>query len=383
MEQGTIMRFLYVAPRYHTNQIPVMEGLKKQGHQVSFLSHYAGKIEDYSCLTPEIMGYSPLFSLINSLYVKIFYKKNAMAGDWKLRFGFPPILKMYHRIKKEHPDVVIIRERSVYSVVTYLICRLLRLRTILYNQSPVYENVKRDIPHRIIKKLTPKVRMTPVMGVPGPGKEKEPYVFFVPFVMEPACGPLQKRYCPDGIVRIFTVGKYEKRKNLLMMARVVKQLCMVYNIHLMITGECSNDAQHSYYEKLQKYIRENNLESHITLCQNLSRAEMDQAYEKADLFVLPSTLEPASISQLEAMAFSIPVICSDTNGSACYVENGHNGYLFRDNEEESLKEAMEKIIKDPGFLMEMGRNSYQDVKEKYQFENYYEGIMECICAQEE
>ena len=110
---------------------------------------------------------------------------------------------------------------------------------------------------------------------------------------------------------------------------------------------------------------------------------MDRIYERTDLFVLPSTLEPASISQLEAMAFSIPVICSDTNGSACYVENGHNGYLFRDNEEKSLKEAMEKIIKDPGLLKEMGRNSYQDVKEKYQFENYYEGVMECICSREE
>ena len=383
MEQGIIMKFLYVAPRYHTNQIPIMEGLKKEGHKVSFFSHYAGKIEDYSCLTPEIIGYSPLFLLVNKLYVHIFHKKNALAGDWKLRFGFPPIIKMYRRIKKEYPDVAIIRERSIYSVVTYLICRVLRLRTILYNQSPVYENVKRDTAHRIIKKLTPKVRMTPVMGTPGEGKEKEPCVFFVPFVMEPACGPEEKRYCPDGRVRIFTVGKYEKRKNLLMIARVVKQLRMVYNIHLTITGECTSKAQQNYYDMIQKYIQENNLEDWITLRRNLSRKEMDQAYQETDLFVLPSTMEPASISQLEAMAFSIPVICSDSNGSACYVENGHNGYLFKDNDEESLNEAMEKIIGATSLLMKMGRNGYKDVKEKYQFENYYEGICKCICCQEE
>ncbi|MDE7286708.1 MAG: glycosyltransferase family 4 protein [Lachnospiraceae bacterium] len=377
------MRFLYVAPRYHTNQIPIMEGLKRQGHFVAFFSHYAGKIEDYSCITPEIIGYSPVFLVVNTLYVKVFHKKNAMAGDWKLRFGFPSVFKIYRKMKAVHPDVVIIRERSVYSIITYLVCRMLRLKTILYNQSPVYEKTKEDTTHRIIKKLTPKVRMTPVLGSPGPDKGKESSVFFVPFVMGLKCEPSQKKYCPGGVVRIFTVGKYEKRKNLLMIARVVKQLCMVYNIHLTIAGECSKDSHRMYYAELRKYIEENHLEDAITLRQNLSREEMDAVYEKTDLFVLPSTLEPASISQLEAMAFSIPVICSDSNGSACYVENGHNGYLFKDNEEECLKEAMEKLIRDPVLLMKMGRNSYQDVKEKYQFENYYEGIMECIRYEEE
>ena len=377
------MRFLYVAPRYHTNQIPIMEGLKRQGHFVAFFSQYAGRIEDYSCVTPEIIGYSPLFRVINKLYMRIFYKKNPKAGDWKLLFGFPPFFKIYFRIKAVHPDVVIIRERSVYSIITYLVCRMLRLKTILYNQSPVYEMTKKDAAHKVVQKLTPKVRMTPVMGIPGYGQMKEPDVFFVPFVMNLKCEPSKRQYCPNGIVRIFTVGKYETRKNLLMIARVVKQLRIVYNIHLTIAGECSNDSQRMYYEKLQKYIEENSLEGDITLFRNLSRDEMDVAYEKTDLFVIPSTLEPASISQLEAMAFSIPVICSDRNGTACYVENGHNGYLFKDNDEESLKESMEKIIRDPGFLMKMGRNSYQDIKEKYQFENYYERIMECIRYEED
>ena len=40
------MRFLYVAPRYHTNQVPIIRGLKRKGHEVCFLSQYAGKVED-------------------------------------------------------------------------------------------------------------------------------------------------------------------------------------------------------------------------------------------------------------------------------------------------------------------------------------------------
>lgn len=87
------MKFLYVAPRYHTNQIPIMEGLKGQGHQVSFFSHYAGKIEDYSCLTPEIIGYSPVFLLVNKLYVHIFHKKMRWQGIGNCASDFLPLSK--------------------------------------------------------------------------------------------------------------------------------------------------------------------------------------------------------------------------------------------------------------------------------------------------
>lgn len=201
--------------------------------------------------------------------------------------------------------------------------------------------------------------------------------------MDLRCPAEERTYCPNGRVRIFTVGKYEKRKNLIMIAGVVKKLCRVYNIHLTIAGECSSSLHIEYYEKLQKYIHENQLQNHITLLRNLKREEMESLYENTDLFVIPSTAEPASISQLEAMAFSIPVICSDTNGTACYVKNGHNGYIFKDNDSECLKEVMEKIIKEPALLVEMGKNSYQDVKDKYQFDNYFEGIMECIRCLEE
>ena len=63
------MRILYIAPRYHTNQIPIMEGLTEHGHQVCFVSHYAGRIEDYSCITPIIAGYSKVFLIFEKLYM--------------------------------------------------------------------------------------------------------------------------------------------------------------------------------------------------------------------------------------------------------------------------------------------------------------------------
>lgn len=372
------MRFLYVAPRYHTNQIPIIKGLKANGHEVCFFSHYAGKIEDYDYVVPDIIGYSWLYQIIDFVYVKLFHKREPKAADKKLLIGFPPIFRLNRKLKAYKPDIVIIRERSVYSMVTYVLCKWHHYQTILYNQSPVFDNVKEDFAHRIVRKLTPKVRMTPVLGNPDVGIEKEEAAFFVPFVMELQVSSSERDYCKDGQVHIFTVGKYEKRKNLLMLLEVVKELAEKYNIELTVTGECSTEFHEEYYQKMINYIQKNKLQDKVTLLQNLNRSEMKVEYAKADLFVLPSTQEPASISQLEAMAFSEAVICSDTNGSACYVKNGYNGFLFQDMNKDSLKQAVENVIKDKALLMQMGKNSYIDIEGNCQFKNYFEGIMECM-----
>ena len=125
------MRFLYVAPRYHTNQIPIMKGLKERGHTVCFLSHYAGKIEDYTYLTSEVVGYSSIFKAVDYLYVHLLHKNDPKAADKKLLCGFPPIVRLSRKIKKFKPDIAIIRERSVYSMVTYLICRRYRIPAVI------------------------------------------------------------------------------------------------------------------------------------------------------------------------------------------------------------------------------------------------------------
>lgn len=374
------MRFLYVAPRYHTNQIPIMKGLKERGHTVCFLSHYAGRIEDYSYLTPDVVGYSSVFKAFDYLYVHLLHKNDPKAADKKLLCGFPPIFRLSKKIKNFKPDIAIIRERSVYSMVTYLICRRYRIPTVLYNQSPLWVEEKNDLPHRIVRSFTPKVRMTPVMGSPKQGLVKEENAIFVPFVTEARLSPENREYCKDDVLHIFAVGKYEKRKNTLMLAEVVNNLSRKYPVHLTVAGECSTEFHKKYYEDVERYITENGLQDKITLLRNLSREEMDREYAKADLFVIPSTLEPASISQLEAMAFSVPVICSDTNGSACYVKEGHNGFQFKDNSQEDLQRVMEQFMKHPELVREMGSKSYSDVVTLYQFDNYYEGIEECMRA---
>ena len=66
-----------------------------------------------------------------------------------------------------------------------------------------------------------------------------------------------------------------------------------------------------YKRKLEAFLLESRLGERVRLLENLTYRQMEELYASADLFVLPSTREPASVSQLEAMSFSVPAICSN------------------------------------------------------------------------
>ena len=138
------MKVLYMSHRYHTNQNTIMKGWKEHGDEVCFLSQYAGKIEDYTYVKPIVVGYSPLFMPFYKLYVNVLAKNNPAAMDIRLKIGVPPILKLRKIIREFDPDLVIMRERSVYTICMTAICRFYKYPTILYVMNPVWEKQKKE-----------------------------------------------------------------------------------------------------------------------------------------------------------------------------------------------------------------------------------------------
>lgn len=379
------MRFLYVAPRYHTNQTDIMKGLVEHGHEVCFISHYAAIIEDYSYVTPVVLGYSKMYQILDDLYVRVIHRKDPEAIVYKIQHGFPPMGKLKKLICDFAPDVVILRERSAYSMAAYMVCRRKGYPCILYNQNPLWsEPVKRDFAHRIVNRLSPKMRMTPVMGMKKPGTSVKENDYFVPFVVEPRRAPEERTYYADDTIHILCIGKYEMRKHHLLLLQAVEELLGKRiddrdqkdgRIKVTLVGEATNHFQKEYCEQVRRYVAEHHMENIVTVRTNVPRSEMEAEYLAADLYVIPSTREMASVSQLEAMSYSLPVICSDSNGTACYVEDGITGYHFKDCDQSDLQRKLGAMLSDRERMKAMGAAGYRAVVEKYNFKRYYEIIM--------
>lgn len=379
------MKVLYMSHRYHTNQNTIMKGWKENGHEVCFISQYEGKIEDHTWVKPVIMGYGKLFQLIDKFYVNVLFRKRPFAMDMRLKCGWPPIFKAAKEIKEFQPDVAILRERSIYCICLNAICRHYKIPTILYNLSPVWDyKFKDDLAHRIVWKLTPHFRMTPVdvIGTSYKGKKKDKDSFWAPFLMEPQMSPEEKKYFQNDRINVFCIGKYQERKNLWMMVHAIEKLGKRYPLHLTIAGELSNHFHQEYYDKITAYVKEKGLEDQVTFYCNLNKKRVMEEYAKADLYVIPSTGEPASITVIEGMAFSIPVISGSDNGSANYIVEGKTGYVFEDCDQKDLEEKMDLILRDKERLKEMGKAAYAHVKKNFQFDRYF-GVVEEIRSLQE
>lgn len=375
------MKVLYMSHRYHTNQTTIMKGWKENGHEVRFLSQYAGKVEDYTYIKPIVVGYSKVFMAFDYLYVHFLKRKDPFAIDMKLKCGVPPLRKLAKYIKEFQPDVAILRERSIYTICMNAICRHYRIPTILYNLSPVWDKPKKmDLAHKIVWKLTPKYRITPtnLVGIDYTGLVKDEYGYWAPFLMEPQVSPEEKKYFENGRINVFCIGKYQERKNLKMMIEAVEELLPKYDLHLTIAGEVSNHFHEEYYQMVTGYVRKHGLEENVTFFTNLNRKQISEQYRKADVYVVPSTGEPASITVIEAMSFSVPAISGSDNGTASYIDYGKTGYVFEDNDKKDLIEKLEKIICDRENLVKMGAAGYEHVKAHFQFRNYYDRIEEIM-----
>ncbi len=372
------MNIVYIAPMFHTNQMPIVKGWVEHGDQVCFICQYRGKTENHDYCTPIVLGYSRLFLLINAVYKKICCRKKRLSAypeAFQDKCGFPPIFKLAKILKKQKPDLVVLRERSVYCIFACMVCRIHRIKCILYNQTPLWDDKppRNDLAHRIVKRLTPSTRMTPVLGDSATGY-LDPDAVYVPFVIEPHLAPAQKKFYADGTIRLLCVGKFEERKHHLMLLEILTHLLPEYPISLTLVGEASTPHHESYLKKVREYINVHHLEAQVHIHTNCKPDQMADFYRNADLFVLPSTGEFASISQLEAMSYSLPVIVSDTNGTACYVENGENGYLFRDKDVADLEAKITDMLRDLDRLKQMGARSYELVQTKYAFSGYMDKL---------
>jgi glycosyltransferase involved in cell wall biosynthesis len=174
------------------------------------------------------------------------------------------------------------------------------------------------------------------------------------------------------------VGKYERRKNLKLLLEVFIELKKMYvDIQLIIVGSSGNNTRDEHYNELTELINKYNLAASIELHKNVANSEMVKLYSKANLFVLPSINEPASVSQLEAMSYGLGVICSVDNGTASYIKNAINGYVIP-IDFINLYQTIERYIIDPKLKVDHGINSFSLINGELSIETSYKKLYNII-----
>lgn len=120
------------------------------------------------------------------------------------------------------------------------------------------------------------------------------------------------------------------------------------NTHFVIVGDGPEKA------KIEAEIRSLGLAKHFHLLG--SRSDTDSILPGLDAFTLTSRNEANPVSILEALSCGVPVVAPDVGSISETVIPGQTGFLTQPLDEKSTAEMLLKLLANPAFASELGRN---------------------------
>jgi len=132
------------------------------------------------------------------------------------------------------------------------------------------------------------------------------------------------------------------------------------NIKYILAGK----ADASENERISKLIEENQLEKQVIRPGFISDDELQDHYQLADLFIMPSKMEGFGIVLIEAAASEAKVMAGDGDGSKEALQNGKFGQLVDPDNSLLLQAAIQNNLSAISNHMN-GKQLYQEAYEYY------------------
>ena len=407
------MKYLFTAPRFHTNQVPIVKGLKDMGHEVKYFVAYIGLTENHTYCEPLVIP--PSKTTIRERKKLERTEKQSRIESIISGHFIPDYQTLRARFIEYMPEIVICRDKTNFTLIVYALCREYNIPCILYDQEPLYDfsagantntYIKQDkkapivyriknkaikIVHSDLRRINrykstigfPDIRMTPVKyrHIPnelvGKLSDKCDKSFYIPLVYSITESLRTKEHHME-IVKFICVAKYREYKNLPLLIEAVSKLDYDLKWELTIVGQADATDEQQYQTDLQNQITRLKLSDSIKLLSAVDYTEMDSIYKQHDVLVLPSKRETYGMAVTEAMANGLAIIVSDACGVSFNVIESQCGIVFETENVDSLTNALSSIIINKERIPQFGEKAKQFILSEQSFTRYYERLSEII-----
>jgi glycosyltransferase involved in cell wall biosynthesis len=140
------------------------------------------------------------------------------------------------------------------------------------------------------------------------------------------------------------------------------------DVKLVVVGRDTSGG--SYMQELQAIIREKDL--HDTVLFAGQRSDIVRFMAAADIFAMPSFLEPFGIVFTEAMAMQLPVVALNNGGTKEVVEHGKDGLLSEPGDIVTLANNLVTLLRDTALRERMGNFGREQVAKRFTVEHLAE-----------
>lgn len=309
-------------------------------------------------LTEEVKKYHlkcPVFSWIYSIYMTRLGKGirkekiNAVVcttqGSFVPNLGIKviaPVHDLMHRYESVFPEV-----REEYEIREVLLSAKARYTWCILTDSKLGKKQFIESYSKYIKRRT--------------------HIVSLPFVTQKNDKESIEEFIETPKKYVFYPAQFWQHKNHINLVKAVNLLVKeIPDIHLILVGSEKNGLK-----KIQQYIREHELEKHVTIKGFVSDGNIIYLYKHAVGLIMPSYFGPTNIPPLEAMALGCPVAVS--NKYAMPEQVGEAGLLFDPDSPKEIAECIRKIWFDDNLRQEMIRKGYQRIQ-KWNMEAFAEKL---------
>ena len=156
--------------------------------------------------------------------------------------------------------------------------------------------------------------------------------------------------------RIIThISNFRKVKRISDVIKIFYKIQREIPAKLMMVGDGPEKTE------AENLCRELDIENKVIFFGNSN--EIDQILSYSDLFLLPSETESFGLAALEAMAWSVPVISSNSGGLSEVNFDGISGYLSNVGDVDSMAENALKILADDITLAKFRKSALEIAKQ--------------------
>jgi len=108
----------------------------------------------------------------------------------------------------------------------------------------------------------------------------------------------------------------------------------------------------------------------------VGQKDLPRWYHMTDLYISPSHVDGSSVTLMEALASGLPCLVSDIPGNKEWIEDGVNGWTFRDGDVDDLAEKILDAIKNRRSFKEIGKAARKTAEEKADWRKNFGKLLE-------
>jgi L-malate glycosyltransferase len=129
-------------------------------------------------------------------------------------------------------------------------------------------------------------------------------------------------------------------------------------------------------QKIRQILMSGDVLDRVHFGGHVGQKDLLRWYHMADLYISPSHVDGSSVTLMEALASGLPCLVSDIPGNREWVQDGVNGWLFRDGDVNDLAEKILAAIKNRVSLSRISQAARETAEQKADWKKNFGKLLE-------